>query len=95
MRHILFGMRHCTSYLCPINNIKVHKMTHTDKINAELQILKPNLVRGDMKACAEAVGTTKENVSRYMRGQVRHTDTGILILNFFRNLIDQREKQLA
>ena len=70
-------------------------MTHTDKINAELQIIKPLLVKGDMTACGKAVGTTSKNVSRYMNGQVRHTDTGISILNFFKKLISEREKQLA
>lgn len=69
-------------------------MTLSEKITFELQKIRPELMRGDFTDCAISVGRTKETVSRYVGGDVRHVGTGIKILNFFKKRIAEREKQL-
>ena len=60
----------------------------------ELSEIKKDLVRGDIKECAEETGIGYNSISKYISGQVLHPDTGIIILNWFRNLLKERESKV-
>lgn len=69
--------------------------TQAERLAAALLKVKPDVTAEDRAEAVKETGCTKATISKYLNGQVKDNDTGVTLLNFFRNRIAKREKAIA
>jgi hypothetical protein len=77
------------------SNISETPETQKEKLSRLLVAIRPNVTKEDRKEAQVRFGITKATTSRYLNGIVNDITTGFNLYNFFKKLIDKREKALA
>lgn len=68
------------------------KINQLQEISSKLSVIYPQLVKGDIKNCAEELGVTPDLIGMYLKGNGQNPDTGIRIASHFNRILEERSE---
>jgi hypothetical protein len=70
-------------------------LSQIDKANAILLELKPNITTTDREEAQKELELSMPTIIRYLNGDAKKIDTAMVLIGFFKERIQKREKELT
>lgn len=64
------------------------------QITQALLKIAPDVTSGDRTKCAKKLNISKQTICYYLNGRVTNNDKGLLILEYFKKCISDRQKEI-